>query len=146
MEIIIPMVDISKSKKEDLKKKMEDLGIYEKDIEEKFIRSHGKGGQKVNKTSSCVYLKHKPSGIEVKCQRERSQALNRFFAQRILVNKIEILVLGELSAERKRIEKIRRQKRKRSKRAKEKMLNDKAKKSQKKKERSYRENGDASDI
>ncbi len=146
MEIIIPMVDISKSKKEDLKKKMDDLGIYEKDLEEKFIRSHGKGGQKVNKTSSSVYLKHKPSGIEVKCQRKRSQALNRFFARRILVNKIEILVLGELSEERKRIEKIRRQKRKRSKRAKEKMLNDKAKKSQKKKERSYRENGDVSDI
>lgn len=136
------MVDISESKKEDLKKKMDHLGIYEKDIEEKFIRSHGKGGQKVNKTSSCVYLKHKPSGIEVKCQRERSRALNRFFARRILVNKIEILVLGELSEERKRIEKIRRQKRKRSKRAKEKMLNDKAKKSQKKKERSYRENRD----
>ncbi len=136
------MVDISESKKEDLKKKMDHLGIYEKDIEEKFIRSHGKGGQKVNKTSSCVYLKHKPSGIEVKCQRERSRALNRFFARRILVNKIEILVLGELSEERKRIEKIRRQKRKRSKRAKEKMLNDKAKKSQKKKERSYRKNGD----
>lgn len=136
-------MDISKSKKEALKKKMDDLGVYEKDIEEKFIRSHGKGGQNVNKTSSCVYLKHKPSGIEVKCQRERSQALNRFFARRILVNKIETLVLGELSEERKRIEKIRRQKRKRSKRAKEKMLNNKAKKSQKKKERSYRENRDA---
>ncbi len=132
-------MDITKIKKEKLKKKMDELGIYEKDISEKFIRSHGKGGQKVNKTSSCVYLKHKPSGIEVKCQRERSRALNRFFARRILVNKIETLVLGKLSEERKRIEKIRRQKRKRSKRAKEKMLNDKSKQSQKKKERSYRD-------
>lgn len=131
------MVDISRTKKEALKKKMQELEVYEKDLDEKFIRSQGKGGQNVNKTSTCVYLKHKPSGIEVKCQRERSQALNRFLARRILVNKIETIKLGRLSEERKRIEKIRRQKRKRSKRAKEKMLEDKAKRSQKKKERSY---------
>jgi len=132
------MANISKFKQEVLLKKMHELRIYEKDIIEKFIRSQGKGGQKVNKTSSCVYLKHKPSGIEVKCQRERSQVLNRFLARRILVNKIETLVKGKASAEQKRIEKIRRQKRKRSKRAKEKMLRDKAKTSQKKAQRSYR--------
>jgi len=132
------MANISKFKQEVLLKKMHELKIYEKDIIEKFIRSQGKGGQKVNKTSSCVYLKHKPSGIEVKCQRERSQVLNRFLARRILVNKIETLVKGKASAEQKRIEKIRRQKRKRSKRAKEKMLRDKAKTSQKKAQRSYR--------
>jgi len=129
---------IRRVKKETLEKKMHELKVYEKDIIEKFIRSQGRGGQKVNKTSSCVYLKHKPSGIEVKCQRERSQALNRFLARRILVNKIETLIKGRLSAEQKRIEKIRRQKRKRSKRAKEKMLRDKAKRSQKKAQRSYR--------
>ncbi len=132
------MVDINRSKKELLKRKMDDLGVFEKDLEEKFIRSGGKGGQNVNKTSTCVYLKHKPSGLEVKCQRERSQVLNRFLARRILVNKIETLILGKLSEEKKKIEKIRRQKRKRSKRAKDKMLEEKAKRGQKKKERSYR--------
>ena len=126
-------VGISKTKKEALKKKMQNLRIREEDLKEKFIRSSGKGGQKVNKTSTCVYLKHTPTGIEVKCQRERSQALNRFLARRILTNKIETLVLGRLSEERQRIEKIRRQKRKRSKRAKEKMLACKHKQSEKKK-------------
>ena len=115
---------VSKAKEQALRVKMERLGIRERDIEEKFIRSSGKGGQKVNKASTCVYLKHKPSGIEVKCQQERSQALNRFLARRILARKIETRILGRLSEERKRIEKIRRQKRRRSKRAKEKMLKD----------------------
>jgi len=132
------MDNISKSKQKALLQKMHELKVYEKDIIEKFIRSQGRGGQKVNKTSSCVYLKHKPSGIEVKCQHERSQVLNRFLARRILVNKIEIIIKGKVSAEQKRIEKIRRQKRKRSKRAKEKILRDKAKTGQKKAQRSYR--------
>ena len=136
------MGDISKLKQKALLQKMHELRIYEKDIIEKFIRAQGRGGQKVNKTSSCVYLKHKPSGIEVKCQRERSQVLNRFLARRILVNKIEILIKGKVSTEQKRIEKIRRQKRKRSKRAKEKILDDKAKRSQKKVQRSYRPSGE----
>lgn len=129
---------VSKVKKEALIKKMQSLGVREKDIEEKFIRAAGKGGQKVNKTSSCVYLKHKPTGIEVKCQKERSQALNRFLARRILVNKIETVKLGALSEEKKRVEKIKRQKRKRGKRAKEKILKDKAQKAEKKKVRSWR--------
>jgi len=131
------MYSVSKAKEETLKKKMQDLGISEKDLEEKFVRSGGKGGQNVNKTSTCVYLKHRPSGIEVKCQRERSQALNRFMARRILARKIEALILGELSEEKKRIEKIKRQKRRRSRRSKEKMLRDKSKKAEKKKMRSY---------
>jgi protein subunit release factor B len=129
---------VSAAKEKRLEKKMDKLGISEKDIEEKFIRASGKGGQKVNKTASCVYLKHLPTGIEVKCQKERSQALNRFLARRILVNKIETIKLGKLSEEKKKIEKIRRQKRKRSKRAKEKMLDNKKKQSQKKKMRSYK--------
>lgn len=119
-------------KEEALKRKMTLLGIKEADIDEKFILSGGKGGQHVNKTSSCVYLKHRPTGIEVKCQKDRSQALNRFLARKMLVNKIEALILGRKSEERKRIEKIRRQKRKRSKRAKEKMLRDKKMHSEKK--------------
>ncbi len=104
---------------------MESLNIREEDIEESFIRSSGRGGQHVNKTSTCVYLKHIPTGIEVKCQEERSQALNRYRARVILANKIEQAIRGKESEEIQRIEKIRRQKRKRSKRAKEKMLADK---------------------
>jgi len=119
-------------KEEALKEKMALLGIKEGDIDEKFILSGGKGGQHVNKTASCVYLKHRPTGIEVKCQKDRSQALNRFIARKMLVNKIESLILGRKSEERKMIEKIRRQKRKRSKRAKEKMLRDKRVHSEKK--------------
>ncbi len=122
---------VSKAKEQALRIKMERLGIRERDLKERFIRSRGKGGQKVNKTSTCVYLKHRPSGIEVKCQQQRSQALNRFLARRILANKIETRILGRLSEERKRIEKIRRQKRRRSKRAKEKMLRDKRKRAEK---------------
>ncbi|MBL7084560.1 MAG: peptide chain release factor-like protein [Candidatus Omnitrophica bacterium] len=122
---------ISRAKEKALKIKMQSLGIRERDLEEKFIRSSGRGGQKVNKTSSCVYLKHRPTGIEVKCHQDRSQALNRFLARRILTNKIETRLLGRLSEERKRIEKIRRQKRRRSKRAKEKMLQDKRKRAEK---------------
>ena len=68
---------------------MEGLGIQESDIVERFIRSSGHGGQNVNKVSTCVYLKHLPTGIEVKCQQERYQAANRFFARRLLVQKIE---------------------------------------------------------
>ena len=123
---------VSTGKEAALKAKMALLGIKEADLEEKFIRSSGKGGQKVNKSSTCVYLKHKPTGIEVKCQKERSQVLNRFLARRILVNKIESLVLGKKAEEQRKIEKIRRQKRKRSKRAKEKMLRYKKMRSEKK--------------
>jgi peptide chain release factor len=113
---------ITQEKERSLQEKMEQLGIKESDIIERFIRSRGHGGQNVNKTSTCVYLKHVPTGIEVKCQRERSQSINRFLARRILVEKIENMIRGSESEERQRIEKIRRQKRKRSKRAKEKVL------------------------
>jgi len=128
---------VSKAKEAVLVEKMKHLGLRKADIEEKFVRSSGKGGQKVNKVSSCVYLKHRPTGIEVKCQRERSQALNRFLALRLLVHKIEAETLGRQSEERKRIEKIRRQKRRRSKRSKEKMLRDKKKRAEKKRGRSF---------
>jgi len=115
---------------------MDALNIREGDIEESFVRSGGKGGQKVNKTSTCVYLKHLPTGIEVKCQEERSQSLNRYRARVILVKKVDELMKGRESQEQQRIEKIRRQKRKRSRRAKEKMLTEKRITSEKKKFRS----------
>lgn len=111
---------------------MEKLGILEADLTEKFIRGSGSGGQKINKTSSCVYLLHKPSGIEVKCQRERSQALNRFFARRELCEKLAEKIAGEKSKRQKEREKIRRQKRRRSRRAKEKMLEKKHQQAEKK--------------
>ncbi len=129
---------VTREKEEALRKRMESLGVFEKDIVEKFVRSSGKGGQKVNKTSTCVYLKHLPTKIEVKCQKERYQAINRYLARKILTDKIETMILGKKSKEQQRIEKLRRQKRKRSKRAKLKMLEDKRKHSLKKKERSFR--------
>ncbi len=133
--MIRPMF-VSPAKEQALQERMKKLGIFEQDLIEQFIHAGGKGGQNVNKTSSAVYLKHVPTGIEVKCQQERSQAMNRFFARRILADKIEQLILGRQSAEQQRIEKIRRQKRKRSKRAKEKMLENKHRQSFKKQMRS----------
>ncbi len=127
---------VSIEKEQALKERMEKLGIRDEDLVEKFVRSGGHGGQNVNKVATCVYLKHIPSGIEVKCQKERSQALNRFWARRVLADKLENQILGEQSAEQQRIEKIRRQKRKRSKRAKEKMLANKHAQSEKKQARS----------
>jgi protein subunit release factor B len=129
---------VSSEKERMLLEKMEHLGIREEDVIERFVRSRGHGGQNVNKVSTCVYLKHLPTGIEVKCQQERSQALNRFFARRILIQKIEDQILGRESAEQQRIAKIKRQKRKRSKRAQEKVLHLKHLQSEKKKTRSQK--------
>lgn len=113
---------VSPEKEQALRQKLRRFNILEEDLKENFVRSQGPGGQNVNKTSTCVYLKHIPSGIEVKCQEERSQVLNRYRARVILANKIENKILGRQSEERKRIEKIRRQKRRRSRRAKLKIL------------------------
>lgn len=117
------------------RERLKHLGIKEKEVIEKFIRSSGPGGQKVNKASTCVYLKHLPTGIEVKMSRERSQALNRFLAWRLLAEKIEERILKVKSERQKRIEKIRRQKRKHSKRAREKILEQKKIQAEKKKMR-----------
>jgi protein subunit release factor B len=107
---------VSEEKNRWLQERMETLGIHEGDIEEKFIRSSGSGGQKVNKTSSCVYLKHLPTGMEVKCMKDRNQSLNRFLARRELIKKIEKLS-GQLTPEDIQIKKTKRQKLKRRKRA-----------------------------
>ena len=124
--------NVSAEKEEALHAKMRSLGIREEDLVEKFIYASKAGGQKVNKTSAAVYLKHLPSGIEVKCQEARSQTLNRFLARRILVSKLESRILGRQTEEEKKNQKIRRQKRRRSRRAREKMLRDKKIHSEKK--------------
>ncbi len=111
---------------------MHRLGVREADLKESFVRSSGAGGQKVNKTATCVILLHRPSGQTVKCQKARTQGLNRFLARRILLDKIERKILGIKTAERQRIEKIRRQKRKRSRRARERMLANKRHQAEKK--------------
>lgn len=119
----------------ELEKQLKARGIRKEDVIEKFLRAAGAGGQNVNKVSTAVYLKHLPTGIEVKMQKERSQALNRFLAWQLLLEKIESKQLGEKSKRQKEIEKIRRQKRKRSRRSKERMLGNKRLQAEKKQSR-----------
>jgi protein subunit release factor B len=116
---------VSADKQQVLAERMAKLGIRDADLIERFVLGSGSGGQKVNKTSSCVYLRHGPSGIEVKCQRERSRELNRFLARREVCERLEERLLGLKSARQQAMEKIRRQKRRRSRRQKERMLTDK---------------------
>jgi protein subunit release factor B len=123
---------VSSDKTKAITGRMLTLGVEESDFEESFIRSSGPGGQKVNKSSSCVYLIHIPTGLSVKCQRERSQSLNRFLARRLLLDKIEKRQKGFIAQEKEKLEKIQRQKRKRSKRAKEKILTAKHQQAEKK--------------
>jgi protein subunit release factor B len=126
---------VSSSKEKQLLDRMQALGVREQDIDEQFVRSSGAGGQNVNKVSSCVLLHHRPTDIRVRCQKERSQALNRYLARKMLLDKIEAGIRGEADAEAQRIAKIRRQKRKRSRRAKLQMLADKRHRSETKSRR-----------
>ena len=121
---------ISKEKQEALKKRMEALGIHENDLVEKFILGSGSGGQKINKTSSCVYLKHIPTQIEVKCQRGRSREMNRFQARRELCDQIAEKIHNEKTARKREREKIRQQKKRRSRRLQKKILEEKRKRSE----------------
>lgn len=98
------------------------LHVLPQDIEEQFIRGSGKGGQKINKTSSTVLLKHLPTGIEVRCQKHREQSKNRLSAYKLLIQKIDERVRGKASLQAQKIFKLKKQKQKRSKRAKEKIL------------------------
>jgi protein subunit release factor B len=123
---------VSIEKADQLARRMAELNVTEADIEESFVRSGGHGGQNVNKTSTCVMLVHRPTGLQVKCQETRQQGLNRFIARRVLLDKIEEKQKGFVAAQRAEIEKIRRQKRRRSRRAKNKMLADKGHQSDKK--------------
>jgi protein subunit release factor B len=123
---------VSLEKENQLAQRMAALDVRETDIEENFVRSGGHGGQNVNKTSTCVMLLHRPSGVRVKCQMTRQQGLNRFIARRLLLDKIEAMKNGFVAAQRAEIEKIRRQKRRRSRRSKSRMLADKSRRSDKK--------------
>ena len=116
------MFPVSAAKAQALAERLERLGIRDQDLDETFVHSGGHGGQNVNKVATCVVLVHRPSGLQVKCQRERSQAFNRYRARQLLADKIERKILGAQSADAQRVAKLRRQKRRRSRRAQEKML------------------------
>lgn len=118
-----------------LNKRMRRLGIREEDIEENFIRGTGAGGQKINKTSSTVVLVHTPTGLEVRCQRERSQSQNRIVARSELCDKLESKLQGVRQAKRDAIELKKRQNRKRPRGLKERILEHKHRRSEVKKHR-----------
>lgn len=131
----MPEFSVSSAKAKALNDRLERLGVKPEDLVEKFIKGSGPGGQKINKTSSCVYLEHVPSGIQVKCQRTRSQTLNRYYARQELCDALEAKILGEKTKKQMEHEKIRRQKRRRSRKQKERMLENKKQRGEVKKTR-----------
>jgi peptide chain release factor len=108
---------VTPKKQQELEARMADLGLREQDLEEKFIRSSGPGGQRVNKTASCVYLRHLPTGLEVKMQRERQQRLNRYYARKRLCELMEERTLGSKSPAALKADRIRKQKQRRRRRS-----------------------------
>ena len=133
---------ISPAKEKILAERMNALGVREEDLEEQFVRSSGAGGQKVNKTSSCVVLHHRPTGIRVKCQQERSQAQNRYAARSLLLDKLAVRREQAEASRAQEIARLRRQKRKRSRAAKLKLLADKRHQGEKKAQRRSVRRGD----
>jgi protein subunit release factor B len=119
------MFPVSPEKASALAARMAQLGVHEGDLDERFVRSGGAGGQNVNKVATCVVLRHAPSGLLVKCQSARTQGMNRFLARRMLCDRIEERRAGTASKAQQEAERIRRQKRRRSRRAKAKMVAEK---------------------
>ena len=111
---------VSQEKERALEARLQALEIHEEDLDETFIRSSGPGGQHVNKTSTCVRLVHRPTGLSVKVQRSRSQGLNRFLARRLLADRLEQQLRGGKSTQSQQHVKIRRQKERRARRTKQK--------------------------
>jgi len=130
------MPTLTGEKTRELAERLARLGIRDEDLEESFVRSSGKGGQNVNKVSTCVVLRHAPTRLQVKCQEERSQALNRYRARVMLADKIEALIAGRAAAAADSAERARRQKRRPSRKAKAKTLAAKRARSQVKQGRS----------
>src|SRR5262245_53666020 len=112
---------VSPEKERALEIRLQALHIREEDLEETFIHSSGPGGQHVNKTSTCVRLLHRPTGLAVKVQQSRSQGLNRFLARRLLADRVEQQLYGAVSAQAEQGIKIRRQKQRRARRTKGKL-------------------------
>jgi protein subunit release factor B len=116
---------IGTEKQAALEARMAQLGVFEADLIEKFILGSGAGGQKINKTHSCVYLKHEPTGIEIKNQSSRSREANRYHARKDLCDELDERRLGKASKRQQEMEKVRRQKRRRSRRSKQRSIADK---------------------
>ena len=112
---------ITERKTQELEQRMHKCNLLEIDLEETFVRSGGAGGQKVNKSSTCVHLKHIPSGLAVKVQKSRSQGLNRYYARKQMCELLENKLLGKESPEAKKLERIRKQKDRRRRRTEEKV-------------------------
>lgn len=123
---------VSSEKQLALQARMAELGIDEADLLEKFVRGSGSGGQKINKTSNCVFLKHLPTGVAIKCQMDRSREMNRYLARRELCDQLLAIREGRAKARTQAIEKMRRTNRKRSQRSKRRSVADKRKLSEKK--------------
>lgn len=113
----MPKFGVTPEKEAELARRMEACGLREADLDESFIRSGGPGGQKVNRSATCVRLKHAATGIEVKMQRTRSQGMNRFYARRRMCELIETLQLGAAAPTAQLAEKIRKQKARRKRRS-----------------------------
>lgn len=133
---------ISPEKQAALEERMAALGIEEEDLHESFILGSGSGGQKINKTNSCVFLKHIPSGLQVKCQEGRSREMNRYLARENLCDTFEGIKRDKATAQKQAIEKARRTNRKRSRRSKQRSVADKRRNSEKKSLRKPPENPD----
>jgi protein subunit release factor B len=127
---------VSLEKEDQIAQAMAAMGVQESDIEETFVCSGGHGGQNVNKTSTCVMLVHRPTGLQVKCQSARQQGINRFTARLILLKKIAAARARRADEARAQAEKLRRQNRKRSHAARQRMLADKSHRAVKKNRRS----------
>lgn len=123
---------VSDDKLATLEQRMAKLGITEADLLEKFVRGSGAGGQKINKTSNCVFLKHLPTGVCIKCQMDRSREMNRFLARRELCDQLDAIREGKAVAKTQAIEKMRRTNRPRSRNSKKRSVADKRNLSQKK--------------